>query len=74
MTTIGAAIRVTEPPPYWSVPVTVGSDGGNRGRRLLVYEARHVAAAVPWCLYGSDVHGAAQVEDKADCAKDCTVT
>ncbi len=27
-------------------------------------DPRHVAAAVPWCLIGSDGHGAARVEDK----------
>ncbi len=57
-----------------ALPVTAGSDGGSRGRRLRVdahdsSDPRHVAAAVPWCLYGSDGHGAARVEDMADRAR-----
>jgi hypothetical protein len=37
------------------------------GRRLestAVTTPCHVTAAVPWCLVGSDGHGAARVEDK----------
>ncbi len=57
-----------------ALSVTAGADGGSRGRRLGVdahdsSDARHVAAAVPWYLYGSDGHGAARVEDEADRAR-----
>ncbi len=36
---------------------------------VYAHDPRHVAAAVPWCLYASDGHGAARVEDKADRAR-----
>jgi hypothetical protein len=57
-----------------ALPVTAGSDGKSRGRRLRVdahdsSDPRHMAATVPWYLYGSDGHGAARVEDKADRAR-----
>ena len=63
-TTVGAAIRVTEHPPYRRVPS--GSLGlGGLGRRepgtttwLYSHDPRHVASAVPRCLSGSDGHGA----------------
>ena len=38
---------------------------GGRG----AHDPRHVAAAVQWYLYGSDGHGAARMEDKADRAR-----
>ncbi len=46
----------------------------SRGRRPRVdahdsSDPGHVAAAVPWYLYGSDGHGAARVEDMADHAR-----
>ncbi len=64
--TAEATIRVTEPgasaapESTRALPVTAGSDGGSRGRRLRVYahDPRHVAAAVPWYHCGSDGHGA----------------
>ena len=50
--------------------------GGLRRRKpgaddfaVYAHDPRHVAAAVPWYLYGSDGHGAARVEDKADRAR-----
>ena len=58
--------------------VPSGSPGhGGLGRRkpgaddfgVYAHDPRHVAAAVPWYLYGSDGHGAARVEDKADRAR-----
>ena len=36
---------------------------------VYAHDPRHVAAAVPWYLYGSDGHGAARVEDKAGRAR-----
>ena len=53
--------------------VPSGSPGhGGLGRRkpgaddfgVYAHDPRHVAAAVPWCLYIPDSHGAAWVEDK----------
>ena len=77
-TTVGAddpchgASAVPECPR--ALPVTAGSDGGSRG--LTTLESTPTtpvtwprAAAVPWYLYGSDGHGAARVEDKADRAR-----
>ena len=57
--------------------VPSGSPGhGGLGRRepglttsVYAHDPRHVAAAVPWYLYGSDGHGAARVEDKAGRAR-----
>ena len=61
-----------------AVPECPRSPGhGGLGRRkpgaddfgVYAHDPRHVAAAVPWYLYGSDGHGAARVEDKADRAR-----
>jgi hypothetical protein len=53
-----------------TLPVTTGSDGWSKrpttsSLRLYAHEPRRLAAAVPWCLYGSDCHGAARMEDMA---------
>ena len=77
--TVEATIRVTEPPPYRRAlglsrsrrarTDGVGADDFESTPTNDSSDLRHVAAAVPWYLYGSDGHGAARVEDKADRAR-----
>ncbi len=40
-------------------------EGAGTDDLVYAHDPRHVAAAVPWYLYGSNGHGAALVEDKA---------
>jgi hypothetical protein len=37
---------------------------GGQSTSVYAHDPCHVAAAVPWCLIGSDGHGAARLEDK----------
>ena len=59
----------TVPKCLRALPVTAGSDGGSRGRRVYAHDPRHVAAAVLQSQDDSDGHGAAGIMDKADRAR-----
>jgi hypothetical protein len=39
---------------------------GGQSTSVYAHYPCHVASAVPWCLIGSDGHGAARLEEKED--------
>ena len=73
--TVEATIRVTEPPPYRrALGLSRSRRARTEGAGADDFESTPTTLVIPvtWpppCLYGSDGHGAARVEEQADRAR-----